>query len=200
MENKKCTKCNTVKELKEFSKHKQSKDGLLHVCRLCSSNYQKEYFRTVKGLISRIYEHQKLSSKRRKHYLPNYNKSELIEWVGTQSNFKNLYEDWIISDYDSKLKPSIDRKDDYLPYTLDNIQLMTWEDNKKKSCLDRKNGINNKHSKSILQLTKDLVLVKEYYSISNAARESNVNRGNISSCCSNKSKSAGGFVWKYKNN
>ena len=43
------------------------------------------------------------------------------------------------------LAPSIDRKDDYKPYTFDNIQLTTWQQNKAKGHEDCKNGINNKH-------------------------------------------------------
>ena len=59
--------------------------------------------------------------------------------------------------------------------------------------------INNpKLSKAVLQYTKDGKLIAEYPSSKEAARQTRINRGNISSCCRGKIKSAGGYVWDYK--
>ena len=40
---KQCTKCNEIKELIEFHKHKRSKDGIRSVCKSCRSIYGKPY-------------------------------------------------------------------------------------------------------------------------------------------------------------
>lgn len=40
---KKCPKCNTYKNLSEFGKHKQTKDGLKNYCRLCNNASAKAY-------------------------------------------------------------------------------------------------------------------------------------------------------------
>lgn len=56
-----------------------------------------------------------------------------------------------------------------------------------------------KCSKSVLQFTKDGEFVKEYPSTIEAERQTKIPIGNISNCCLGKRHSAGGFVWKYKN-
>ena len=55
------------------------------------------------------------------------------------------------------------------------------------------------HMKPILQYTKDNNFIKEWDSIILASKELNIHRGSISWNCKGKLKSAGGFIWKYKN-
>jgi hypothetical protein len=94
--------------------------------------------------------------------------------------------------------PSIDRIDDYKGYTEENIQLMSWAENNAKGHADQKSGKNNKQSKAVLQFSLDGKLVGEYYSASQAYRDTAVSQGNISNCCRGKYKSAGGYIWAYK--
>jgi group I intron endonuclease len=51
----------------------------------------------------------------------------------------------------------------------------------------------------ILQFTKEGEFVAEYFSMSEAERCSGVARSSICRCCKGELKSAGKFVWKYKN-
>lgn len=51
----------------------------------------------------------------------------------------------------------------------------------------------------ILQYSKDLVFIKEWECAKTAGLELNIFAQNISVCCKNKVKSAGGFIWMYKN-
>ena len=41
--------------------------------------------------------------------------------------------------------------------------------------------------------------IKEYDTISDAVRDNGLTPGTISRCCKGVTKSAGGFIWKYKN-
>ena len=59
-------------------------------------------------------------------------------------------------------------------------------------------GIKNR--KPIAQFTKDGKFIKKYISIIEASRQTGINNRNISNCLSpnqKRSKSAGGYVWKY---
>ena len=56
---------------------------------------------------------------------------------------------------------------------------------------------NKKLCKKILQYDRSGNLVKKYNSITEASRENNIALQNISRCLRNKSKTAGGFVWKF---
>lgn len=53
-------------------------------------------------------------------------------------------------------------------------------------------------AKCIVQLNKDGTFVREWAYIRLAGKTLNISESHISSCCRNKRKSAGGFMWKYK--
>lgn len=53
-------------------------------------------------------------------------------------------------------------------------------------------------SKSVLQFSKDGEFISEYFGAREAARRLNIVPSSIIECCNKKRKSAGGFIWKYK--
>ena len=53
-------------------------------------------------------------------------------------------------------------------------------------------------NKAIVQYDKDNNMIKEYISIAEAGRTSGVKKANIQHVLTGKTKSAGGFIWKYK--
>jgi hypothetical protein len=193
---KECSSCEDIKPLNEFYKRKSSKDGYHCHCKSCVSLNDDEYKRTKKGLVLKIYKSQISRSKARGYAKPDYSLNELREWVFSQDNFNEIYESWVLSDYKKMLIPSCDRLDDYKPYSLPNIRLVTWQENKSKSYCDRKNGLNNKHSKYVAQFNIDGELISGYYSTKQAERETGVANTSISACCLGKRKTAGGFIWK----
>jgi hypothetical protein len=83
---------------------------------------------------------------------------------------------------------------------------ITWGDKiseaKKKNPIkyseESKQKIRENSGIPILQFTKDNQFIKEYYSAKQAERETGVKNDNICCCLKGKSKSAGGFIWRYK--
>jgi len=189
---KQCTKCNRHKELTEFCKQKAGEYGLQSHCKDCNSDIMKNYRRTVPGMITQIYGTQRKSSIRRNHKMPTYTKKEFKKWILSQNNFKELYNNWVVSDYNKMLRPSVDRLDDYKGYSFDNIQLITWGENDKKGKQDRKSG------KPVSQYTLEDNLISNYYSMMEGARQTGVSHGSIWSACQGRLKTAGGYKWKYK--
>lgn len=55
-------------------------------------------------------------------------------------------------------------------------------------------------SKPVLQYSKDGTFIAEYFGAAEAGRQTNIGKTNISKCCSEKFKTAGGYIWKYKEN
>lgn len=55
-----------------------------------------------------------------------------------------------------------------------------------------------KNNKPIQQYTLDNVFIREWESATTASEELNIIRQNITNCCKSKQKSAGGFIWRYK--
>ena len=190
MKVKKCRTCGEVKPLTDFRENRND-------CRVCESEKSKARQKTKKGLVTKIYNQQKSSSKKRGHPMPTYSNKELREWMYSQSIFHELYDRWKSSDYNQMLTPSCDRLDDYKPYTLSNLQIVTWHDNKHRHYEDVKNGINNKYNVAVLQFDLNGTFVAEYYSIAEAKRQTGINH--IWDVCSGIRKVAGGYTWKYKN-
>jgi len=153
--------------------------------------------RTKKSLVTAMYFGQRTRSTLRGHHQPTYTKEELRDWLFSQKLFHILYDNWKRLDYQKNYIPSVDRINDYIGYTMDNIQLMTWKENRAKHDKDRKEGINNKMNKAVRKYTKDGYFIEEYYSISEAGRANGINISNIARCCKYKRESAGGFVWRY---
>jgi len=197
MTSKKCTNCRELKLLIEFNKDSAKTDGRRCVCRTCISEIDAEYRRTKDGLIAHIYGAQKASSRHRNHAAPEYAREQLREWVFNQDNFEELYNNWVASGYQKMMKPSCDRLDDYQGYSLDNLRLVTWQDNFDKSLKDRKDGINNKQNRPVIQMGINGTFIADHHSMSHAGRVAATSMGNIVSCCNGKRKTAGSFRWMY---
>lgn len=126
-----------------------------------------------------------------------------------------LYKDGIPKNYEiSRLvyftfNPDADTKlqvnhidEDKLNNRLDNFNLMTCKENNNWGTrIERfiKKIRNHKSmSKSVLQFDKNGNFIKEWPSISEAARITNMSAGTIVGCCKGRRKTYKGFIWKYK--
>ncbi len=127
-----CINCKEPKELTEFYHNKNAVGGYMFQCKVCKDAYNIAYKRTLEGTVCRIWGSQRTNSRLANRDLPNYTKDRLRVWLMRQHKFFLLYAAWVNSGYLRKLVPSVDRIDNSLPYTLKNIQLMTWEENNKK--------------------------------------------------------------------
>jgi len=194
---KKCFKCGESKPASEYSKDKKLSDGLCSYCNPCKKAKSIAWKRTMVGLISSMYSGQKYTSKRRGCPAPDYSLEEFKCWCLSQPYFHTLWVNWMSMGYPTRLSPSADRTDDYKGYSLPRLKLMTWQENNNKGHSDAVNGINNKQSKAVAQLTKDGVFIKEFHSVSHASRETGFPQSYISQCCLGKGQTSGGFKWIY---
>lgn len=146
-----------------------------------------------------MYTSQMESSAKRGHANPTYSRKWFKSWLFSNPEFHRLYDIWVLNRYEKSLIPSVDRLDDYLGYTEYNIRLTTWGENNKKGNYDRRNGINNKVNNAVMQFTKELEFVTEHHSVREAERVTGISNANICKVCVGKRKSAGGYIWKYRN-
>lgn len=205
VKNKKCTKCKQFKSLDRFGKNKKTKDKLRSWCFECLNELSKSNSRTKKGVITTIYNSQKQNSKRRGHRPPEYTRKELQDWAFSQEIFHVLYNEWKNSGYSKMLKPSFDRKYDDIHYCFNNIQIMTWQQNKEKQTLSfMKNilpnsGYLNGGHKPVLALNDDDTIFMEFISLNDAKRHFGLKtHSNISLCCQGKRNKTAGHKWRYK--
>ena len=94
METKQCKKCKEIKPITEFGKHKITKDGLRTICKLCNSNYSKQYYKTNINLDKKYYNdnNNKIKQKRKEKYYNNLEKSKETSKKYRDKNVKNIKE------------------------------------------------------------------------------------------------------------
>lgn len=200
-----CKSCKKLLTESFFGKHPETYDGLKSACKRCLTKESNRYKKTKKGLPARMFNNQKVNSKRRGMPAPNYSIKEFRDWLNSQPLFDELYKNWSESGFSRVLAPSCDRIDDALPYSLDNITLMTWKENKAKGHLMVRNKelynptlLNGGHC-AVEKWTEDKkTLLKTYISQSEAVRDNKgVQQANISRVCKGQLNKTGGFHWKY---
>lgn len=194
MENKKCNFCNKIKLKNEFYKDETHKDGYQSFCKSCIKIKRNNFYRSKKGLPSRIYFDQINSSIRNGFNKPKYSLDELRKWLLSNEKYNLLYDEWVKSNYNKMKVPSIDRLDDYKGYCFNNIRLITWQENKNKFHNDEKNGINTKRLVKVICLNEKRIYVKEYYSIADASRKTGYNYNCIRRAL-NTNKIYKGLLW-----
>ena len=190
-------KCLELKPRNSFTIRLDRKSGLRSSCKSCSNIVSNDYKKTKEGLIRKILVQQKRSSEKRLHIPPKYSLDELRDWFYLQSNFNDLYNNWVSSNYDKNLTPSVDRKNDLEPYTFENIRLITWEDNCKKSHEDKLNGVTGRDMKKVYQYDSDFNLIATYHSTAFASKQLGVSQSTISNRCRNNLRLVKGFYWSY---
>lgn len=92
-------------------------------------------------------------------------------------------------------KPQINHKDrNKRNNAVSNLEWATARENTL-HCIETGRG---SKTREIVQYTKNMDFVAVWSSIREASRSLNISEHNISYCCSGGFKSAGGFVWRYK--
>jgi len=205
LETKLCRKCNTIKNFSEFYKNKKTNDGVQYICIPCNKKRVKiwksknrehlkiskiEWSRSMRGLVFNLYSDQKNNSISRGHNHPDYSRDELIEWVYSQPLFNNLFDKWVDSGYSTELRPSLDRRDESIGYSFNNIVLMTWGDNMEKGRVSHIGG--DYDCMAISQYDMSRNLIASFVSQTDAARKTGYSQAGISRCIN-------GITAKYKN-
>lgn len=92
----------------------------------------------------------------------------------------------------------------FIPNPDDLPQVNHKDENKLNNCVDNlewctaQYNVDYSKSKEVWQYTKDNKLVSKWKSINYAGRSTNIDIGNIHKSCIGERKSAGGYIWKYK--
>ena len=81
---------------------------------------------------------------------------------------------------------------------LDNLEWVTFKENMNYGTKqDRESIIKTKYN--VLQYELNGKLIKKWFNLREITQKTNYKKSNIQSCCTGKSKSAYGYIWKYIN-
>lgn len=193
-----CKRCLVEKNEADFYVKLKNGNALRDVCISCCLKYNKSYAHSINGLIAHMFFDQKKHAIIRSQSLPSYDLKQFKEWMLSQDKFLQLYEEWELSNFLKAKRPSADRVNDFLSYSLDNITLMTWAENKSKAGLQMKNGTGTSglRCKPIIQLDMQGNIIAEFVSTAQARRVTGFS--GILNVLKGRSLTAGGFYWQYK--
>jgi len=197
MDSKKCTKCGEIKPKTEFYTRKNRPSGVRPSCKKCEISNRIDYQRSLVGLVSRIYSNQRRNCRYRGYENPIYTKKELLEFLLSSSKYLELHSDWVNSGYKIGLSPSVDGIDDYKTYSIKNIQVVTWKENRELYYDSVKSGINTKDCLPIIKMDLEGNEIEEYFSIAEAGRKNKMRGQNITRA-HKKNTISGGYRWKLK--
>lgn len=187
-----CSVCKKNLPLNVFNKQSTGKQSVRADCKDCL----KRFIRSKHGVINQMYS-SSISRTKKKGFTPvSFTKEELEKWVYSIKEFHTLYDKWVLEDYPTALKPSLDRLDDYKGYSLDNIRIVTANTNVKRYYSDAINGINTKSAKPVEQYSLDGEYIKTFHSLSAAARSVNGIPSNINQVINGTYAQAYGYKWK----
>lgn len=145
----------------------------------------EKYRRTRKGLITNLF--QKIKSRNTVEFDIKY-----LHDFSNCKKFNRLFDEWVKSNYDKRLKPSLDRISHKKGYTKSNIQWLSWEENRFKQTIERR-----VRKGKVIQLL-DGSEIKTFASQRQAVLKTGLSQGNISMVLNGKRNTCGGFEWKYK--
>lgn len=196
-----CTKCKIDRPIEKYSKRKDRPLGRRSDCKLCEKELRTNHYRSEDGVVTTMWNTQRRNCRDRGHEYPTYTKEEFREWVTSQNSWERLYNEWILSDYDKQMKPSIDRLDDYKSYSFSNIRLVTYTDNREAYYTNSMDGTTTKALEAVIKVDKVTgENLEEYFSIAEANRQHGKRQSNsdIVAVLNGRQKTCWGFVWKRK--
>lgn len=192
-----CKDCGIEKDNGEFY-------GVQNECKDCTKSRVKrnrekvgtKYDFSEKGVFRVIYKTQKRNQKLRGHGELPYSKDQLVEWCKA-NGFDDLFKEWVNSGHDNKLKPSIDRINDFHGYSFDNIKLGTWMENRLHQIEDIKSGsgTGGARCKAVIKMNANMEVICEYVSFNAAKRDEGYH---MEYSIKNGTMCKKGFYWKYK--
>jgi hypothetical protein len=80
--------------------------------------------------------------------------------------------------------------------SIENLEWITPSDN----CIHRSNVLHKEYLKKVYQYDLNMNLIKEYNSLTNASKETNILISLISSCCNEKQVQTNGFIFRFEKN
>lgn len=154
----------------------------------------RKFRRTQKGVLTNIYNKMKERSIKYGRPLPDFSLKELHDRFLNDSTFLYIFNNWVKGNYQYYLKPSIDRINPDMPYTMKNIQIMTWRDNRLKGDME------NSKRRNIAILKYDFMgnVIENFKSITETHEKTGVSKSAIIRSCRGKKICANGYIFKYR--
>lgn len=148
----------------------------------------QNYRKTKKGVLTNMYNHIK------NRHNTEFTLQEFHLRFLEDKKFNRLFNEWVKSNYHIQFKPSLDRINNKLDYTVKNTQMLTWAENRfKQSATDGKKGRKPK----VIQMQGNKI-IKIFQSQRHCVKELGVSQGNLSEVLNGKRDYINGYRFIYQ--
>ena len=117
---------------------------------------------------------------------------ELHDRFLQDDKFDRIFQEWVKKWYQKQFIPSIDRINCKKWYTMSNIQILSWAENRFKQIMERR-----VRKWPVLQMMWDDI-IKRYASQREALKITGLSQSNMSTVLNWKRKTCGGYWWKFE--
>lgn len=145
----------------------------------------QNFRKTPKGLLTNLY------SKMKERNTVSFSLNDFHSYLKNRK-FNELFKNWVKSGFSKEFKPSVDRINFLLPYTLENIRFITWKQNRLKG--DIEVGLQKK--KPVIMFCLNGKFVHQFDSIESVVRFTGYRQSQLSACCNGKRNKVGDFKFK----
>lgn len=149
-----------------------------------NNDYTKKWRKTKRGHVTNLYHKMKGRNS------VDFSLNDFHNFADCKK-FERLYREWVASNYNKQYVPSIDRISNKKSYTLDNIQWLTWAENKYKQSMEGR----NKNGPVAMKMGNKTVAV--FKSQRDAVKKTGLSQSNMSAVLNKKRKTCGGYGWEY---
>lgn len=148
----------------------------------------QRYRKTPKGVLTNMY------SKMKSRNDVEFSLKEFHEMYLNDKKFLRLHGEWVKSKFSKQLKPSIDRIDCKKPYLRENINMLTWAENRyKQSKIDGKRG-----RKPRVYQKLNGKIIRIFQCQRQVVKELGISQPNLSSVLNGRRKYVGGYNFEYE--
>lgn len=141
--------------------------------------------RTKRGLVTNLYH--KLKSRNEVAFSLEY-----LHEFSNCKKFDRLFSEWQRSGYNKNDKPSIDRISNKKGYLMDNIQWLSWAENRHKQTMERRSRKGH-----VIQI-KDGIVIATFKSQREAVKRTGIPQGNMSAVLNGRRSHCHGFKFIYE--
>ena len=157
-------------------------------------NPTQRYRKTPKGVLTNLYSKMQERNIKRGYGILPFSLSELHEIYLNDKNFLCIFKKWEEGNYRTELKPSFDRINPTIGYTLENIEIKTWGENRKKADWE-KSFI---YTTPVVMLDKNGTVIREFGSTKEASLITGFSQSGITACCQGRYSQTNGYIFKYR--
>ncbi len=157
-------------------------------------NPTQRFRKTPKGVLTNLYSKMKERNIKRGFGELPFSLKELQERFLGDDNYIKQFNIWVQNSYKKEYKPSFDRINPNRGYTIDNMQILSWGENRKKADWE----------KSFLYTTPVVMcdinenIVRIFESTKEACTMTGFPQSTITMCCQGKLRSVKGYIFKYR--